>query len=280
MKGIYYLAILIFLTACNQKSKVVERVSDSPVLAEVKGKKLYLDEVSGSGLLVGANSEKDSTLIINSYVQKWIRNQLMLLQAEKSLSDDIDIDLLVQDYRESLLLYNYEKNIIAQLLDTIITQDQIKDYYIKNGSQFKLSESILRCNFAKINANKPGIERFYANWKANKMVSAAEYLDRNAEISLLDNDKWYTSDEILSLLPDKITIKSLSTKKEVQTANEGSEYFVKILDYIDKSEDPPLSYVTSNIKKIILHDRKIELLAKLKEDLYQKDINGANVRIY
>ena len=99
-------------------------------------------------------------------------------------------------------------------------------------------------------------------------------------MKMMEEDRWYSVDEILSLLPDKVSEKDLKSKKILQEAKNGNEYFVKILQYMDKSEDPPLAYVTSNIKKIILHQRKSKLIVKLKEDLYQREINGSKVRIY
>ena len=99
-------------------------------------------------------------------------------------------------------------------------------------------------------------------------------------MAMMDEYKWYSTDEILSFLPEKIKEQNLRSSKILQEAKDGNEYFVDILQYLDKSEVPPLAYVTSNIKKIILHQRKSKLIVKLKEDLYQREINSTKVRIY
>lgn len=276
---LFFIVLILVSNSCDKTSKAI-RTSNAPVLAEVKGVKLYQDELELKGAFSSASNAEDSIFVINNYVQNWIKEQLMLSVAEKSLPDDIDLDLLVQDYRESLLLYNYEKLVISQQLDTTITAAQIKDYYDKNGKSFHLSEPIVRCRFAKVPLKTSGLEKFYANWKANKIESITSYLDQNAQLAMLSEETWYTVDEILSLLPDKVNSKDLKTKKDIQIADETNENFVKILEYVDNSEDPPLSYVSSNIKKILLHNRKKALLIKLKDDLYQKEINSSNVRIY
>ncbi len=271
---------LLFFASCKQSDKI-QRVSDAPVLAEVASSKLYLDELEDGGLLNKAKNSNDSTYIKNVYVQKWIKDQLMLVEAEKTLSGDIDIDMLVQDYRESLLLYNYENAMVTDRLDTTITEQQIAEYYKENDDAFRLSESLIRCRLVVINGQTPRLERFYANWKANNMESIDSYISDNvAVLKMLDEDIWYSVDEILSLLPNNIKEKDLKSSKIIQEAKDGNEYFVKILQYLDKSEDPPLAYVTSNIKKIILHQRKSKLIVQLKEDLYQREINGNKVRIY
>lgn len=281
MRKIYlYIVPIVFLLGSCKKTEKIQRVSDAPVLAEVGSTKLYLDELEDGGLLNAALSAEDSTQIKNAYVQKWIKDQLLLSEAEKTLSDDIDIDMLVQDYRESLLLYNYENNLVRDQLDTTITAEQIESYYNENIDAFHLSESIIRCRLAVVDGQKPKLDRFYANWKAEKLESINTYLEEHGAMQMMDEDKWYSTEQILSLLPEKVTEKALKSKKTIQEAKDGNEYFVKILEYIDKSEDPPLAYVASNIKKIILHQRKSKLIVKLKEDLYQREINGTNVRIH
>lgn len=273
-----YIAGLCILTLGCQSKTNSSKMGAGSILAEVYGKKLYQSELIDEGIIQSGQTPKDSLFATNNYVQQWIKYQIMLSEAEKTMAEDLDIERLVQDYKESLLLYNYEKAIIDSQLDTIVTPHQIEEYFEINQKNFTLQESILRCKFAKISSKTSGIERFYKNWKADKDVSS--YMEQYAEIYMSDEERWYTVDEILSLLPEKITIRSLSTKKQVQTAHEGYEYFVKIMEYVDKSEDPPLSYVSSNIKKILLHDRKNKLLQKLKEDLYKKEINSSRVRVY
>ena len=256
-------------------------MSYAPALAEVGNSTLYLDELENGGLLTNATNSDDSTHIKNVYVQKWIKDQLILIEAEKTLAGDIDIDMLVQDYRESLLLYNYENAMVRDRLDTAITTQQIEQYYKENGDAFKLSESLVRCKIVVMDGQAPKLDRFNANWKSNNMESVNTYLANNSPVmKMMDEDKWYSVDEILSFLPDIVKEKNLRSRKTLQEAKDGNEYFVKILQYMDKSEDPPLAYVTSNIKKIILHQRKSKLIVKLKEDLYQREINSTKVRVY
>lgn len=278
---IFHIVIFsVLICACKQSDKI-QRVSDAPVLAEVGNSTLYLDELENGGLLTNATNSDDSTHIKNVYVQKWIKDQLILVEAEKTLAGDIDIDMLVQDYRESLLLYNYEKALVRDRLDTAITTQQIEQYYKENGDAFKLSESLVRCKIVVMDGHAPKLDRFNTNWKSNNMESVNTYLADNSPVmKMMDEDKWYPVDEILSFLPDIVKEKNLRSRKTLQEAKDGNEYFVKILQYMDKSEDPPLAYVTSNIKKIILHQRKSKLIGKLKEDLYQREINSTKVRVY
>lgn len=251
----------------------------SPIVAQVEDKKLYAEQLYKKGILSQDMSAADSTQAVQSYLQQWIRDQLMLSQAERVVSDNLDINELVADYRQSLILLNYEQQLIAQRLDTVITSEQIQSYYDKHSDSYSLTEPLVRCQLAKVPGKASGIEQFYNQWKAGDAAAYLPYLEDKAELYMLDDQKWYTANEILSLLPDKITIRSLK-RKTLQTAADGSEYFVNFLEFVDEKQDPPLSYMSSNIKKILLHDRKVKLLDKIKDDLYQKEINTNKVKVH
>jgi len=41
-----------------------------------------------------------------------------------------------------------------------------------------------------------------------------------------------------------------------------------------------LSYVSEQARRYILHKRKIDLLEKIKADIYAREIDGVNVKIH
>lgn len=274
------LILLLCLYACKPTEPEVELPQySSKLIAEVGNHKLYEEQLLKKAVIHDNMSEAERTQATNAYVQKWVKDQLMLIQAESVVANNLNINELVEDYRRSLILLNYEQKLIQQRLDTIITDAQIDEYYQEHGSIYTLSEPLVRCQFAKVRGDKSGIEKFYNQWKAGDAEKYTPYLEKNADLYMLDEDKWYTADEILNLLPSKISMRSLK-RKSLQTADEGIEYFVNFLEFVDENEDPPLSYMSSNIKKILLHDRKVKLLNKIKQDLYEKEINTNKVKLY
>ena len=52
--------------------------------------------------------------------------------SESGASDDIfeqEIDKQVEEYRNSLLIFEFQKAIVKQNLDTIVEKEEIQDYY-------------------------------------------------------------------------------------------------------------------------------------------------------
>lgn len=80
---------------------------------------------------------EDSAEVAKNYIDNWIKRQLILQVAEKYLTaEQLDIERRVQDYKESLIIYSYENELIQQKLDTVVSQDEIEAYYQQYEENF------------------------------------------------------------------------------------------------------------------------------------------------
>ena len=113
------LVLLLSLTACKNAEE------ESPLVARVYEHELHMDDLVG---LVGEGvSGEDSAAIVDNYVDQWVRQTVMLSKAEKNVKDDFSRQM--NEYRNSLLIYAYERQIVEQLLDTVVTDAQMEEYY-------------------------------------------------------------------------------------------------------------------------------------------------------
>jgi hypothetical protein len=186
LKIFYYIFFLSFFFSC--KKEVGSKVKNEPVIAEVGNEKLFLSEVTS--LISKPADAADSIRMLRGLVNNWIKDQLMIIEAEKSLPRDINLDKMIKDYRASLLLFNYETVLAGELLDTVITTQQKEEYYNANSEQFVLAESIGRYIVAKIPSNAKGIDEFYKDWKKGNNGAVALYCKQNAEFYDSDDVKW------------------------------------------------------------------------------------------
>ena len=138
-----------FWTACSPASR--EKDPNDRLLAKVHNKSLYLSDMEG--MIPEGLSSEDSSLIINAFVERWARDAVMMYQAERNVPKDLNIDKLVRDYRASLLTNNYEKILVEQLLDSLVTQQELADFYELNKSQYQLEFDIVRGHFVKVFEN-------------------------------------------------------------------------------------------------------------------------------
>ncbi|MEM6319269.1 MAG: hypothetical protein AAF960_16470 [Bacteroidota bacterium] len=203
--GLFLLASLLLITCGDSQSEEAEA---DKLLASVQNKTLYLSELDG--MFAEGTPAEDSVKIINAYVERWIRKSLLMLEAERNIPKDLNIDELVRDYRASLVRHTYEQMIVEQELDSLITQRELNEFYEKNKEQYQLDAPIIRCNFIKIAQDAPNLEAIQSLWQANRQEDQQALLNlcnQSANEYLLADSIWYKVDVIAKELP-KGTINS------------------------------------------------------------------------
>jgi hypothetical protein len=273
-----YLTIgLLLWSGCDQMSKHKVKEGDI-LLASVENRNMYYSDVEG---MLFASSPQDSLSQLNAFIEAWLTRNVVLNEAEKKISSDLDIDKLVEDYKSSLLLHNYRQSLLQIDLDTNITNAQVEEYYNKNKDQYLLAESICKARIVKIPDNAKRIERFYRNWKKNDTAYIEKYTQENAIFDTKNDESWNTIDHYLSFLPkDKFKTRDFSRKGDIQKHDETFEYFIKVTEFKNQKEIPPLSYVKDQMRKVIINQRKKDLLKKIESDLYQNYLKANKIKVY
>ncbi|MFN7117065.1 MAG: hypothetical protein ACK4TA_09725 [Saprospiraceae bacterium] len=277
--GWYIGLLLMLLAACDLVSKPDK--SDR-LLAKVHNKSLYLSELDG--MFPRGTTQDDSTVIINSFIERWTRETLLLQEAERNIPSDLNIDKLVRDYRASLIRNNYEKILVEELLDSTLTAEEILDYYSKHREEFKLNDNIVRCYFVKLPLGAPNQALMKSWWEnlsnAESRLRLLDYCNEYANSHLLEDSTWYRITDIVSELPPgTLSVENVS-RRELTTKDGDYQYFLRITEVKDKNQDPPISFVQDQIRRVILRDRKLKLLEDKKEELYELEMRRNNIKIY
>jgi len=274
--GFCFLGLLL-VSGCNQTSK--RQIKDGDILlASVEDRKMYFSDIEG---MISATDSQDSLAQLNSYIEAWLARNVVLNEAEKKNPQDLDINKLIEDYRSSLLLHNYRQALINDELDTIITKAQEETYYNDTKEQYLLAEAICKARIVKIPDDAKRIERFYRNWKKNDSASIQKYIVSNATFDSADDSEWHTIDHLLSYLPDnRFKTKDFLKKGDIQKHSDTIEYFIKVIDIIAKNEVPPLAYVREQMRKVIINQRKKDLLNKFEQNLYQNYLKSNKIKVY
>ncbi|MBK6932043.1 MAG: hypothetical protein IPH12_14730 [Saprospirales bacterium] len=261
-------------------------VSDHPpregdkVLAKVYNKSLYLSELDG--IVPEGSTPNDSALMVMAYVQRWVRDQLLMYEAERNIPKDLNIDKLVRDYRASLVRFNFEEQIIAEKLDSTVSESELKAFYDNNKDQFQLENTILKCLLLKLPPNAPQNE-LNKLWYSRNPADAAKlrsYARQWAALALLDPKKWHKLEEVAALLPKgTLTSDNVGSRREGTLSDGDFRYYYRVLETVKGKETAPFEYVKEQASKVILHKRKQELLEHWKEELYQEELRRANIQI-
>lgn len=268
---------LLLLTACHQQD------SDSPLVAKVYDHELRQNDLSG---LVGEGVDpEDSTAIVANYVDQWIRQMVILSKAEKNIN--VNFDRQLREYKNSLLTYAYEQQIISQLLDTVVTDDQISDYYDKHSDEFRLKNAIVKAVYVLTPRKSPAADKLKkiigkGNFNETDVVELEATARRHGLAGYYDADTWIPFYNLQSAIPITTYNENLYLKQNrtIQLTDDSTLYFVRILDYKVTDQQAPLETQTDIIRSIILNHRKVDILDRLQGDLLSEAEKNGNVKRY
>lgn len=270
------LAVLL-LCGCTHRS------DESPLVAEVYGHQLHRSDLVG--LVAEGVSAEDSAAIVNNYVEQWIRQTVILSRAEKNIKDNFDRQ--IQEYRNSLLTYSYEQQIVNQLLDTNISDEQISEYYEQHRDDFRLTNAIVKAVYVVVPNKSPLVS------KLKKIISKRDFDDRdivdleeiathNGLTGYYDAMSWIPFYTLQGTVPIVTYNENLYLKQNhtIVLNDDAVTYLVRIVDYKMSNETPPLELQKENIRSILLNQRKLEILSRLQTDLLRQAEQSDNVKRY
>jgi hypothetical protein len=231
-------------------------------------------------------SQNDSLRIMNNFIDKWIKKQLLLQKAELNLTEEQkDVHNQIEEYRSSLLIFKYEQSLILQKLDTVITQAEIEEYYNENPSNFILDMNLVKALFIKLPRNAPNVETFrqlYSSDKEEDIQQLENYCYQYATKYDFFNDTWISFTSIQSELPQAVYApeRYLKWNKKIEQRDSVYNYFVYVRDYRLEGETAPIDYVTDNIVSIILNKRKVRFITEMENDIYNDGMSKGEFTIY
>jgi hypothetical protein len=262
--------LLVFISACKSNpdpgEKVVARVYDSY---------LYVKDLNGK-LPVNV-SHADSAVLIKEVIDTWVKQQLLIKQAEKNLSDeDKDFTKQLEDYRNSLLIYKYETQLIKQNLDTVITDNEIAGYYEKNKSNFELKENIVKVIYVKIPRSVPmTVPKLYiGSDKPADRKRLQDFCVKYAVNYYLDDQNWLLFNDILKEIPINTYNQEeyLKNNRTIEIQDSSFSYLLSIKGFMIKEGVSPLSFERKNIRDIIINKRKLKLIEDMQQDVYKNAV--------
>ena len=120
--------LFIMVSSCDyfkapKKPKAIARVGES-----------YLFESDILNLVPKGTSKQDSSAIVTSFVERWATQKILFEAAEKNISKEKldEFTILMEQYKVDLYTKAYLENLVIRQIDTLVTDNQIVDYYNKN----------------------------------------------------------------------------------------------------------------------------------------------------
>jgi hypothetical protein len=258
--------------------------SKDKAIARVYDKYLYADDLKG--VVPKGTPAIDSLEITTAYLNNWVRQELLLKQAEDNLDEaNRDFSSQIEQYRNSLIIYAYESELVNQKLDTNVSMNEIQDYYQKNQNNFHLRENIVQANYVIVNKGLSIASKvktlLVSNRESDKEKLQSLCQENGAEY-MINDGSWISFADLTRKIPLGVDDQQdfLSRNKYYEVSDSTTLYFVAISAYKSKESISPLSFEIANIRTILLNKRKAELLTRMEDDLFNDAVKRNKYEIF
>ena len=283
----YTMLLSSMLLSCDlirmKKDEPTEEVRKA--VARVNNSYLYKDELAG--IVSNNSSSTDSLDRVTAYINSWIRKQLLIDEAMKTIDiDEAEVERKVLDYRYSLIGYEYQNFYIKQNLNDKISDVEIETYYKEHIDNFILKQNIIKGTYIKVPKGAPRTARIKELMFSSKEKDENELKSYCLSFSTayqLSDSSWIEFDKLavnspLAEIPNKVQF--LKSYNYYETNDVDFLYFIKIDAYKMSDNISPLEFVKEDIKNIILNKRKVELARKLEDQVYENAAQRKDFEVF
>lgn len=274
--------LAVALLACGKDKGGTSHSPDPVLLAQVFQYKLYYEDIRD--LVQTYENPADSLQQVRSLTEHWVRDRLVLVEAEKNFPREINLDKLVEDYRQSLVRHFYEQQTLERQLDTVITEADLQAYYEDHKDQHRLESGIFRGYCFKIPRPAPRGDKLLAWWRtfpAQHREEVLAYAQARARTNWSDTSQWQEMQRAVQLFPEgTLAPAAIRAQRSIIRADDDYVYLLYPLESYAAQDIAPLAYIREQAARYILHQRELELLDSMTRTIYNRDLRDARVQIF
>lgn len=267
------------ITSCTY----FKQKNEQPI-AKAYDKYLYPKDLDG--VVPKSTHGNDSLSIVKAFIDQWQHEQVIQHQAENNVNiDEQNIQRRLENYKKSLIRFQYEQELVRQKLDTLVTDNEINDYYDKNQDNFQLKKPILKVAYIKLPHNAPKVnmvKKLFLSKDMRDQDLLEKYCFKySPNFSLMDT-AWHYTDELEKLFPiSKIGEDNYTNLNHIfQISENNTLYLIILRDSKFRDSLSPLVFEKENIKNLILNQRKLALINRMETEVFREAQKNNELEIY
>ncbi|MDA9640132.1 peptidyl-prolyl cis-trans isomerase [Flavobacteriaceae bacterium] len=271
----FLIITFIVLTNCDFP-KVKDNIQP---LARANDVLLLKDDIDFS--FIDGATKSDSIIFVQNVINDWATNQLLIDGAIQNLNDEtqFEFEQLVQQYKIDLYSSAYLEALVGNNLDSLVSYEELQDVYLLNKELFTLKEDLLKLRYININTSLSNLN------EVKKMFKRFNSDDRSEldSISIQFNSFyfrdtiWIKKEDVISKIkPLELGFNKVLLKKSnfIEIKDSLGLYLIKINEVLQRGKPAPVEYVSPTIKQIVINNRKLNLIRKLKSDIVNDAIKN------
>jgi hypothetical protein len=271
---------LLLLFSCKKGENRDE--TRTPYL-EVDGQYLYVDDIKS---VIPENASKaDSLSIANEYIKKWVTEVLLYKHAQNNISNEEEIDKLVDDYKKQLVIHQYQQNLIQERLSEVLTDERLKRYYDDNHDKFLLTQTVIKGVYVQVPKGAPKfayLENWMKSLNPKSLQNIEKYCVQNATSYQYFGDKWMVFDEISKDIPLHIESQSefLNSHDFIMVSDSSYVYLLKVTAAKFKGEVEPYELAKGKIEALLMHSERMTFIKNFQDKLYKDAVDDHDITYY
>lgn len=278
----FFCIITAFVFLASGCTETVDHKGKTP-LVQVGDNYLYMEDVMA--VTPPGISEKDSAEMADRYIKNWIDDMLLYAKAEGNIPDDAGINELVNSYRRELITHTYIEQIVSQEVENLIPDSEVEEYYNENKDAFLAVEPYIKGLYIKVPKTASGISQvrqWYKDGSERSVDKIEKYGLRNAVDYEYFYDRWRSVNDFFLRLPTDADKEknNIGKNKNIELSDSAFYYFLHIEDYLGKGEILPLEYAGKDIREIIMNNKRVEFITKMKKDLYDEACDNNDIKYF
>ena len=260
----------------EEKPDAVARVNDS-----------YLDAAELKGIVPPGTPRADSIAIVKSYMDRWASQTLLFNAAQVNLSKEKQAEYarLIKQYEIDLYTAGYLEEVVKRSVDTVVTEQEVADYYKANKENFRTSGTLVRLKYIRLAKDHPKFgqvrSRFLSGSK--KDLKALDEMSIQFKSFAFNDTTWVDMNQVYSRLPfinPDNRDRYISSNISYQYPDSTDVYLVKVGRVLEKNQVSPFEYIKPTLHQLIINNRKLELIKKFQKEITDDAIKDDDYEIY
>lgn len=279
MRKYIFIIFVVLFSACKEKAS--ETSSNYPVL-EVAGKFLYKDEIDK--IIPPDASVIDSADIADRYIRKWVTDVLMYDNARRNITRMSEIDKLVEEYKKSLIIHEYEQALVSQRVNEKISEQELLAFYDKYKSQMILEDNLIKGMLLILPIDAPQLNDVYS-WVRTGDVPSLEKIEKYSLKNAISFDyfnNWTPFTDIVRKTPFVVeNSKSfVNGTRFVEVKDSTKLYLLRITEIIPIGEYEPYELAKERISNTILNKKKSDFIIEFEKSIYNDALQQGEINFF
>lgn len=264
-KVVLWSSLLLFLFSCLE--------NDDKKICQIGEFILYETELElRKSVFFGDLDPKEAE---EKAIEHWLNQQRIKIELNAIRPEIEQInELRIQDELTQLNLFELENIYITTHLDSLISEQEIQEYYNNHRENYKTESYIVQALYLKVPdtvAQILNIEEYYLLKNDKDLEEIKKYANLYASSFYFETERWIYFDDLVReiSIPSDVKDNLVKNRGEGIFKENGETHYINVLNFRTKSISSPMEVERAGIRRHILKRRAYKLRNTAKETILE-----------